>query len=253
VSDTILDVAGLTVGYRVRTGLFARRAPDRIVLDDVSFRVERGESLAIVGPSGAGKTTLSRALLRLVEPARGTVVYRASRAAPPVDLLQLDARALRAVRPDLQIVFQDPLASLNPRMTVIDVLREALGVRATGAAPTALESRAVELLEQVGLSSGHAERFPHELSGGERQRVCLARALAPRPKLVVLDEAVASLDVSIRAQVLNLLVELKRDLGLTYVFVAHDPAIVHWFADRTLVLKDKRLVAVSTIDDEPSA
>lgn len=253
MNDPILEVAGLSVGYRVRTGVFERRAADRSALTDVSFHVERGETLAVLGASGAGKSTLARALLRLIEPARGAILFRAERDDSPVDLVQLDARALRAIRPDIQIVFQDPLASMNPRLVVIDVLREALGVRAelpsASVRADSVDVRAFELLTRVGLSATHANRFPHELSGGERQRVCIARALAPNPKILVMDEAVASLDVSIRAVVMNLLVELKRELALSYVFIAHDLALARWFADRALVLDRGRVVEVGSVDD----
>ena len=231
----LLEVQDLAKHYRVRGARLVR------AVDGVSFEIERGSTLALVGESGCGKTTTGRALLRLVEPTRGRALFAPEPGAPPVDLFGLSQRELRRWRRDLQVVFQDPFGSLNPRMTVASAVGE--GLRVHGLARGAeLEARVAELLDRVGLRPEHGSRYPHEFSGGQRQRIGIARALALAPKLVVCDEAVSALDVSIRAQILNLLAELQRDLGLAYLFIAHDLAVVRHLAQRVAVMYLGRIV-----------
>jgi oligopeptide/dipeptide ABC transporter ATP-binding protein len=247
-SPALLELRDLVVKFPVRAGAFARSTLGRAAVDGVSFDVARGETLALVGESGSGKTTLGRALLRLVEPNAGRVLYRPDPARPPRDLLALSASELREVRRELAIVFQDPLSSLNPRFTVGDTLREPLEVhlRTHG---SELEDRVDRLLARVGLPIGFRRRFPHELSGGERQRVAIARALALGPRLVVCDEALSALDVSLQVEILSLLEDLQAEHELAYLFIAHDLSLVRRAADRALVMYDGRIVERGTIDE----
>lgn len=244
-ANTLLEVQGLAVDHVPAGARRLGRGARVRVLEDVSFHVARRETLALVGASGSGKTTLAKALLRLVDPAAGHVLYAPRAGAPVLDLARVGRRALRAVRPDLGIVFQDPLAALNPRLRARSVLIEALSVR--GPTPDA-EHAAVLALEAVGLTAAHLERFPHELSGGERQRLCLARALATEPRLLVLDEALAALDVSVSAHVANVLVDLRRERALSCLLIAHDLDFVRWFADRVAVLDRGRIVEIGAVD-----
>lgn len=236
-ADPLLLAHDLVVEHR-RAGTFGRAEPAVRALDGVSLEIRRGEVLAVVGESGAGKSTLVRALLALERPRSGTVAWSPAPERSPVDVRTLTARELRAARPRFQVVFQDPLASLDPRWTARATLGEAFGAggQASG------EVAAVELLERVGLAREHLERLPHEMSGGQRQRLCLARALATQPDLIALDEPVAALDASVQAQVLELLVDLRRERGLAYVLVTHDLALVAWLADRVAVLDRGRIV-----------
>ena len=238
--ERVLEVRGLTVDYRVpAAGLFTRARTLRAV-DDVSFDVAAGETLGIVGESGSGKSTLARAVLQLVRPAAGRVVLLGD------DLARLSPRALRARRRDMQVVFQDPLGSLDPRMPVHEAVAEPLRVHARALTRGERQRRVDAALAQVGLAPNLANRYPHELSGGQCQRAAIARALVVRPRLLVCDEPVSALDVSIRAQVVNLLGDLQRELGLAMVFIAHDLAIVRHVAHRVLVMQGGR--AVETAD-----
>ena len=229
-----------------------KRWPGRggaLALDRVFLTIAPGERLALVGASGSGKTTLARIVLRLIEPDSGSVRFAGQ------DLLALRGEALRAVRPALQMVFQDPLAALNPRATVGRLLADPLRVHSL--APRAERPRAVkELLARVGLPSTLEPRYPHELSGGQRQRVAIARALACRPRFLVLDEPVSALDVSVRAQILNLLADIREAEGLTYLFISHDLAVVRTIADRIAVIAQGRIVetgAVEAVLGDPQA
>lgn len=214
-------------------------------VQDVSFDILPGETLGLVGESGSGKSTIGRMLTRLIEPTGGSLLYR--HGAREVDLARLGQRALRPLRADLQIIFQDPYASLNPRMRIRDVLGEALSTH--GLAPgAARQPRIEELLEQVGLRPEHAERFPHEFSGGQRQRIGIARALAVEPRFIVADEPLSALDVSIQAQVVNLLGELKERLNLTLLFISHDLDVVEYLCDRVVVLYLGRVVEVASTE-----
>jgi oligopeptide/dipeptide ABC transporter ATP-binding protein len=225
----LLRVAGLTVHFPVTEGVI-RRVTGRVrAVDGVSFEIGRGETLGLVGESGCGKTTVGRAILRLVEPTAGRVLFDG------VDVTALGPAPLRALRRDLQMVFQDPFGSLNPRMTALEIVGESLTAHRI-ARGDEVERRVVALLERVGIPRGWARRYPHEFSGGQRQRIGIARAIAMGPRLVVCDEAVSALDVSIQAQVINLLIALRRELGLAYLFIAHDLAVVRHIADRIAVM-----------------
>ena len=211
-------------------------------VDGVSFAIREGETLGLVGESGSGKSTTGRTLLRLERATDGQVLFDGT------DVTALQAAELRRARRDMQMIFQDPYASLNPRMRVGTAVREPLDVHGIGT-PAERGARVAELLERVGLESDFARRYPHELSGGQRQRVGIARALATRPRFVVADEPISALDVSIQAQIVNLLSELKEDLGLTYLFIAHDLAMVRYLSDRVAVMYLGRLVEVGRRED----
>ena len=220
----------------------------RTAIDGVSLSIADGETLALVGESGSGKTTTARAILRLVEPDAGSVRYRREGSADPVEILRLGAGGLRRLRREMQAVFQDPLASLDPRRTAGDAIAEGLHVHgiATG---SAARDRCAEMLARVGLAPGLARRFPHELSGGERQRVAIARALAVGPRFLVLDEPVSALDASVQVQILNLLLDLQAELGLAYLFVAHELAVVRYVADRVAVMQAGRIVEEGSVEE----
>ena len=231
----LLEVAGLSKRFPVRKGVLRRIAGYVRAVEDVSFDVQRGETLALVGESGCGKTTVARAILRLIEPTSGVVRFDG------VDVTGLGRAGLRAFRRRAQIVFQDPYGALNPRQTVGSALSEALRVHglATGAE---LARRVAELLEAVGMGPDDARKYPHQFSGGQRQRIVIARALAVEPEFIVADEPVSALDVSVQAQVLNLLADLQERFNLTYLFVSHDLSVVRHIADRVAVMYLGRIV-----------
>lgn len=237
-SDLLLDVTNLKKYYPVTSGLFRRATRQVKAVDGVSFSVRRGETLGLVGESGCGKTTVAKSILRLIEPTGGEVVFDGR------DILRLGNEDMRQVRREMQIIFQDPYASLNPRMSVGETIGEPLEVHglAQGAEK---EKRVQELLEVVGLAGYHARRYPHEFSGGQRQRIGIARALALRPKLVICDEPVSALDVSVQAQILNLLSDLQEEFGLTYIFIAHDLAVIQHISTRVAVMYLGKFVEVS--------
>ncbi|MCW8084648.1 ABC transporter ATP-binding protein [Sabulicella glaciei] len=235
----LLEAEGIAKHYPVRQGLIRAKTIGTVrAVDGVSFSVRKGETLALVGESGCGKSTTARLVLRLIEPSAGHVRFEG------VDITTLDRAALRAFRRRAQIVFQDPYASLNPRLTVAETLREPLEVHGIGDGRSR-KARVEELLSLVGLAPYHAARYGHEFSGGQRQRIGIARALAAGPDLVVCDEPVSALDVSIQAQVVNLLRDLQRRLGLAYLFIAHDLAVVKHVADRVAVMYLGRIVEVA--------
>jgi len=238
----LLEVRDLRTHFAQSQGLFGARSRVVRALDGVSFDVYPGETLGIVGESGCGKTTLGRTILRLVEPTSGSIRFDGT------DLLALEGRALRAMRRHLQIIFQDPFSSLNPRLTIGATIKEGLLVHhlAEGAAA---DARVRQLLDEVGLRPEYAGRYPHEFSGGQRQRVGIARALAVEPRLIVCDEPVSALDVSVQAQVINLLQDLQRDRGLTYIFIAHDLSVVEHMASRVAVMYLGRIVELAAARD----
>jgi peptide/nickel transport system ATP-binding protein len=213
----------------------------RRVVDDVSFAIRRGETLGLVGESGSGKSTVARMLLRLVEPTAGEVRYAGR------DLLAAGSREMRAMRRRMQIVFQDPYAALNPRMRVREILAEPFAIH-NERPKEGMTARLAEMLQTVGMDRSALERFPHEFSGGQRQRINIARALALRPELLVLDEPVSALDVSVGAQVVNLLRELQREFELTYLFISHSMPLVRYLCDRVAVMQRGRLVEVGTCE-----
>ena len=238
MSDTLLDVVGLAKHYPIRRGLVLPKTVGMVrAVDGLSFRLQRGETLALVGESGCGKSTTARLVLRLIEPTAGAIRFEDK------DITSMTGSALRALRRRMQIVFQDPFASLNPRMTVGQIVEEPLSVHRIGDRP-ARRARVADLLALVGLSPYHSSRYPHEFSGGQRQRIGIARALAVEPALVVCDEPVSALDVSIQAQVVNLLKDLQARLGLSYLFIAHDLAVVKHVADRVAVMYLGRIVEI---------
>ena len=235
---TLLEVKNLSVHFPVRHGLFSRSKAVVKAVDDVTFEIAPGETLGLVGESGCGKSTLGRAVIRLLRPTAGKVVFDGK------DLLELEGEELRRERRDFQMVFQDPFSTLNPRMTAEQIIREALDIHHIGEDGKTSRRVVEDLLEQVGLDRGHAQRYPHEFSGGQRQRIGIARALAVKPKFIVCDEPVSALDVSVQAQVVNLLQDLQSRLGLTYLFIAHDLAVVEHISQRVVVMYLGRVVEV---------
>jgi peptide/nickel transport system ATP-binding protein len=241
VSAPLLEVAGLTVEYALR-GALGLAARGRVrALEDVAFTLAHRETLALVGRSGSGKSSVARALVGLVRPSAGRALYRRAPEAPGVDLLALTGRARRAAQRELGLVFQDPFLSLNPRLPAGEAVAEPARVHG-GMDARAARAHAARLFERVGLGPDALARFPHEFSGGQRQRIALARALALGPRLLVLDEAVSALDAAVRAQVLGLLLELQRELGLAYLFITHDLALARVLARRVVVLSGGRVV-----------
>jgi peptide/nickel transport system ATP-binding protein len=234
--EPLLNVENLRVYFPIRKGFFARTTDFVRAVDDVSFAIYPGETVGLVGESGCGKTTLGRALLRLTEPTAGRILFEGT------DLAALPGGELRHRRREFQLVFQDPYAALNPMLTVGEAILEPMRVHGVGGTRTEQKARVRELLRTVGLSDDAEQRYPHEFSGGQRQRICIARALALRPKLIVCDESVSALDVSVQAQVLNLLNDLKRELGITYLFITHDLSVARFMSDRLLVMSQGKIV-----------
>ncbi|MEM1283532.1 MAG: oligopeptide/dipeptide ABC transporter ATP-binding protein [Chlamydiota bacterium] len=226
----LLTVKELKKYFPVSKGVLRRKVADIKAVDGVSFSVEEGEVVGIVGESGSGKSTLGRAAIRLIEPTSGEVKYRGD------DLLTMDHQALNCVRREVQMVFQDPYASLNPRRSVGDSIGEALTYHRIVKSHQKKVERVGEILELVGLSPEVMKRYPHEFSGGQQQRICIGRAIAMDPKLVICDEAVSALDISVQAQILNLFVELKKKLGLSYLFISHDLSVIRYVCDHVIVM-----------------
>ena len=237
-TPNLVEVANLVKYFPVRRGVLQRVRDWVQAVDDVSFAIRRGETLGLVGESGCGKTTVGRAILRLIEPTSGSVQFDG------VDLLRLNGSALRAVRRSAQIVFQDPYSSLDPRKPIAESIAEGLNIHGIGT-PKERFQIVLDLLRKVGLEDYHARRYPHEFSGGQRQRIGIARALAVGPKFIVADEPVSALDVSIQAQVLNLLKDLQKDFNLTYLFIAHNMGVVEHISDRVAVMYLGKIVEIA--------
>lgn len=236
--NPLLEVKGLKKYFPIRAGIFGKPQGYVKAVDNVSFSVQEGETLGIVGESGCGKSTTGRTILRLTEPTGGEVVFQGQ------NLSALKVDAIRKIRRDMQIVFQDPYASLNPRMTIGSILEEPLKIHGL-AAGAERKQRVKELLEIVGLTEYHYDRYPHEFSGGQRQRIGIARALITKPKLIVADEPVSALDVSIQSQILNLMKDLQEQFKLTYMFISHDLSVVRHISDRVGVMYLGRLVELA--------
>ncbi len=251
-SDVILDVQDLKVRFPVFGGIIPRKKGEVRAVDGVSFTLHRGETIGLVGESGCGKTTVGRAIVNILRAMsyrveiEGKVLYH--RADGAVDLAALGRREMRRYRSDLQMVFQDPYSSLNPRMTVGAIVEEPLKIHTTQTKPERRE-RVRWLLEKVGLSPAHAQRYPHEFSGGQRQRIGIARALATNPKIVIADEPVSALDVSIQAQVINLMQDLQQEFGLSYIFISHDLSVVRHISDRIFVMYFGKIVESGPAED----
>ncbi len=239
----LLKVGNLQVHFPIRTGVFSRTTGWVKAVDDISFDVKRGETLGLVGESGCGKTTTGRAILRLIEPTGGKVVFDNK------DIRALQSEELKALRKDFQIIFQDPYSSLNPRLSVGSAIMEVMRVHNLFSNDKERKEHVHYLLEKVHMEPRHFQNYPHEFSGGQRQRICIARALALKPKFLICDESVSALDVSIQAQVLNLLVSLREEFGLTYIFISHDLSVVKFISDRIAVMNAGKIVELGTANE----
>ncbi len=242
MTERILEVNNLKKYFPVKGGFWSKTIGYVHAVDDVSFYLDKGETLGLVGESGCGKSTTGRLILRLLKPTAGRILYEGR------DISRLDREKLKSLRRELQLIFQDPYASLNPRMTVGSIVSEALKIHNFGNGRE-VEERTVALLKKVGLHADHMRRYPHEFSGGQRQRIGIARALALNPKIIVADEPVSALDVSIQAQVINLLQELKGEFQLSYLFIAHDLSVVEYMSDRVAVMYLGKIVEIARGDE----
>jgi peptide/nickel transport system ATP-binding protein len=243
---TLLEVKSLKKYFPIEKGLFRSVVGHVKAVDDVNLYINEGETLGLVGESGCGKTTLGRCILRAIEPTEGIINFRVNH--EMIDLVSLESERMRSLRRYMQMIFQDPYSSLDPRMTVLDIIGEPLSVNKI-AAGSELEDRVKELVKVVGLEVKHLKRYPHAFSGGQRQRIGIARALAPNPRLIVADEAVSALDVSIQAQILNLLQDLQKEFHLTYLFVAHDLSVIEHISDRVAVMYVGKLVEMAETEE----
>ena len=241
--EPLLKIVNLDKQFEIKSGSWFKKPTLLNAVNDVSFEVYKGETVGLVGESGCGKTTLGRTLLQLVRPSHGSVFYKGK------DLTTLSKSEMKHIRKEIQIIFQDPYSSLNPRITIGEAIVEPMRVHGIEANEKAREDKAKYILERVGLPASHFQRYPHEFSGGQRQRICIARALALNPEFIICDESVSALDVSVQAQVLNLLNELKQEFGFTYVFISHDLSVVHFMSDRIVVMKDGKIQEINDADE----
>lgn len=239
----LLEVKNLKTWFPVYGGFLRRHVDDIKAVDDVSFSVEAGTTVGLVGESGSGKSTIGRTLLKLTPATGGTVSFNGR------EILGMDEKEFRPLRREMQMIFQDPFGSLNPRMTVLSIIGEALEIHFPKMSRSDRKDRVVDLLRQVGLKEQMLYRYPHEFSGGQRQRIGIARALAVEPKFIVCDEPVSALDVSVQAQIVNLLQDLQEQLGLTYLFIAHDLAVVEHISDHVLVMHHGKIVESAPADE----
>lgn len=239
MSKYLLEVNNLCKTFPIKGGLLGREIGAVNAVNNVSFKIKKGETLGLVGESGCGKTTLGRSLLRLIEPTSGEVLFNGE------NIINYDANQMRAIRRKMQIIFQDPYASLNPRMTIGDILSEPMEIHRLHTNKDERKKRLLQLLSQVQLPADALTKYPHEFSGGQRQRICIARALAVEPEFIVCDEPVSALDVSVQAQVVNLLMDLQKELGLTYLFIAHDLKVVEYISSRVAVMYLGNMVEVA--------
>ncbi|MGM0602934.1 MAG: ABC transporter ATP-binding protein [Bacillota bacterium] len=239
MAEKLLEVNNLKKYFPVKAGIFKKTVAHVKAVDDISFFVNEGETLGLVGESGCGKSTTGRTILRLLEATAGEVIFEGK------DVLSLNKEDLRNIRRDMQIIFQDPYASLNPRMTVADIVGEPIDIHNLAKNKKDRNEKVKDILERVGLGSEYMRRYPHEFSGGQRQRIGVARALAVDPKLIIADEPVSALDVSIQAQVINLLQDLQKEFGLTYLFIAHDLSVVKHISDRIAVMYLGKIVEMA--------
>jgi oligopeptide transport system ATP-binding protein len=242
-NDILLEIRGLKVYYPVKKTLIHRVVDYVRAVDGVSFSVERGSTVGLVGESGSGKTTIGRAIVRLVNISEGSIFYDG------VDISSLSRRAFFSYRKRIQMIFQDPSNSLNPKMSIYAIISEPLGIHFSDWSQGKKRTRVAELLENVGLKSEHIDRYPHEFSGGERQRIGIARTLAVEPEFIVCDEPVSALDVSVQAQIINLLQDLKEEHGFTYLFIGHDLAVVKHISDTVLVMNNGKIVEQACADE----
>jgi peptide/nickel transport system ATP-binding protein len=240
--EPVLTIKNLKTYFPIKGGFFGGITGQVKAVDNVSFDVYPGETLGLVGESGCGKTTIGRTIIRLEEPTSGEMLYKGK------DIAKMNAKELRAFRKEVQIIFQDPYSSLNPRMTIGNAIMEPMQVHGILANDDERKKRVEELLSRVNLDPSHFYRYPHEFSGGQRQRIGIARALAVNPKFIICDESVSALDVSVQAQVLNLLNELKQEFGLTYIFISHDLSVVKYMSDRMVVMQEGKIEEMGDAD-----
>tara|TARA_B100000809_G_scaffold238913_1_gene260054 strand:+ start:1805 stop:3610 length:1806 start_codon:yes stop_codon:yes gene_type:complete len=241
--EPILEIKNLKTYFPINKGVFGKAKDYVRAVDDVSFQVYPGETLGLVGESGCGKTTLGRTILKLIEPTEGKIIYKGE------DLTGLSTKKMRPYRKDIQIIFQDPYSSLNPRITIGEAIMEPMRVHKVFSNDRARKARVMELLKRVSLLEEHFYRYPHEFSGGQRQRICIARSLALNPKFIICDESVSALDVSVQAQVLNLLNELKEEFNFTYIFISHDLSVVKFMSDRMIIMQEGKIVELGLADE----
>jgi peptide/nickel transport system ATP-binding protein len=242
-NPVLLEVNDFHIHFPIKGGIFGRTVDNFRAVDGVSFKLRKGMTLGLVGESGCGKTTLGRGILRLIEPTAGEVIYNG------VNVTDLNKADMRAMRSKMQVIFQDPYSSLNPRMTVGEILLEPMDLHNIGANKTERVEKAKWLLEKVGLQANQLSRYPHEFSGGQRQRICIARALAVNPEFIICDESVSALDVSVQAQVLNLLLDLQEEFGLTYIFISHDLSVVNFISDEVAVMNHGKFVEMDKANE----
>ena len=241
-TDNVLKIENLSVWFPTKKSIFGKTLTYTKAVDDVSFDLYKGETLGLVGESGCGKTTLGRTLLRLIEPTSGKIIYNG------VDLTAKKRDEIRALRKEMQIIFQDPYSSLNPRITIGSAIAEPLKVHGINSTEKQRRDKVADLLEKVDLKAEHFNRYPHEFSGGQRQRIVIARALALNPSFIICDESVSALDVSVQAQVLNLLNDLKKEFGFTIIFISHDLSVVRYISDRIMVMNKGKIEETGAAD-----